>query len=114
MRQLVRAGLGAIALMAALAFAATAPAADFTVSNTSDTGSGSLRQAIVDANGTPGADRIVFNIVPGGSQTITLASGLPSVNEQTEIDGTTQPGWFGPPLIELSGGGTVAFGLDIA
>ncbi len=113
MRHALRAVLGASALVGALAFAATAQAADFTVTNTGDSGMGSLRQAMLDAN-TPGADRIVFNIVPGGTQTITLTSPLPSVTEQLEIDGTTQPGWFGPPLIELSGGGTVAFGLDLA
>src|SRR5688500_916595 len=62
MRHAVRAILGATTLMAALAFAATAQAADFTVTTTNDSGAGSLRQAIVEANGTPGADRIVFNI----------------------------------------------------
>lgn len=36
--------------------------ATFTVTNTNDSGAGSLRQAILDANATPGLDSIVFNI----------------------------------------------------
>ena len=34
----------------------------FTVTNTNDSGAGSLRQAILDANATAGADEIRFNI----------------------------------------------------
>ena len=41
-------------------------AATFTVTNTNNSGSGSLRQAIIDANNTPGLDMITFNIPPGG------------------------------------------------
>ena len=37
-------------------------AATFTVTTTADSGPGSLRQAILDANASPGADTIVFNI----------------------------------------------------
>lgn len=40
----------------------TAGAATFTVNNTADAGAGSLRQAIMDANISPGADQILFNI----------------------------------------------------
>src|SRR3972149_241624 len=42
----------------------------FTVANTGDGGSDSLRQAILDANANPGADLIAFNIGGGGVQTI--------------------------------------------
>jgi hypothetical protein len=42
----------------------TVHAASFTVTNINDSGSGSLRQAILDANATSGADTIDFNI-PG-------------------------------------------------
>ncbi|MFK7908082.1 MAG: hypothetical protein AB8B69_23325, partial [Chitinophagales bacterium] len=38
-----------------------ANAATFTVSNTDDSGAGSLRQAILDANSTAGADVIEFS-----------------------------------------------------
>ena len=53
------AGLGLLFLAAA-----AAPAATFTVINTNDTGAGSLRQAIADANGSAGPHTINFNI-PG-------------------------------------------------
>ncbi len=45
-------------------------AATFTVLNTNDSGPGSLRQAILDANATPGADTIAFNIPGSGIHTI--------------------------------------------
>jgi hypothetical protein len=68
-------------------------AATFTVSNTNDTGPGSLRQAILDANATPGADVIVFNITGTGPFVITPGSGgLPSIDEAVTISGYTQPG----------------------
>src|SRR6185503_18088522 len=50
--------------------ATAAPAATFTVINTNDSGAGSLRQAIIDANTNPGLDTISFNI-GSGPQTIT-------------------------------------------
>src|SRR5437016_3168000 len=52
-----------------------------TVLNTSDGGPGSLRQAILDANGTPGADTINFNIAGSGVQAIAPASPLPTITE---------------------------------
>ena len=39
-----------------------ARAATYTVTNTKDSGVGSLRQAIIDANNNPGPDTISFNI----------------------------------------------------
>ena len=44
----------------------------FTVTSTADSGAGSLRQAILDANATPGADTIAFNIIGRGVHTIAL------------------------------------------
>src|SRR5439155_6254117 len=53
---------------------------------------------------TPGADSIRFNIGSSGSvQTFTPASALPVIDEAVTIDGTTQPGYSGTPLIELNG-----------
>lgn len=50
-------------VLATAILAAPAAAATYTVTNTADTGAGSLRQAIADANGTPGVpDTIAFNI----------------------------------------------------
>src|ERR1051325_6992741 len=50
----------------------------FTVTTTEDSGAGSLRQAIADANANAGPDIIEFNIEPAGEKTIRLAdSALP-------------------------------------
>ena len=64
----------------------------FTVTNTNDSGAGSLRQAILDANGHPGADTIVFAIPGSGVHTITFTSFPPSITDPVTIDGYTQPG----------------------
>jgi parallel beta-helix repeat protein len=88
----------------------------FLVQNTNDSGDGSLRQAIIDANRTAGQDTISFDISPPGQQTIDLLSQLPEITDPVAIDGTTQPG-FDPlnprPMIELNGtgAGTLAAGL---
>src|SRR4051812_22895385 len=51
----------------------------FTVLNTNNSGGGSLRQAIIDANNLLGADLIVFNIGIGGPATIAPTSALPTI-----------------------------------
>ena len=62
--------------------------ATFTVINNSDSGAGSLRQAIIDANATVADDIIDFNFATGTSPyTITLAAALPSI-ETTSTAGT--------------------------
>ena len=80
----------------------------YTVTNTNDSGAGSLRDAISLANSNPGLDRIVFNIAGSGVQTITPTSVLPAIGQPLIIDGTTQPGYAGEPLIEIRGDGIVA------
>ncbi len=95
--------LPALLCVAALATAASVVAATFTVTNTSDSGAGSLRQAILDANAAAGADTIVFNIGGPGPYVITpLPPGLPAMLGPTTVDGTTQPGYTGTPIIELA------------
>ncbi len=74
----------------------------FVVTNTNDSGPGSLRQAILDANANPGRDLIQFTIV-GASRTISPLSALPSITDELIIDAATQPGYAGTPIIELSG-----------
>ena len=64
----------------------------FTVTNIADTGTGSLRQAITDANNHVGLDTIAFNIPGSGVHTITPATALPSIVDPLTIDGYTQPG----------------------
>jgi len=60
--------------------------------NTNDSGAGSLRQAILDANANAGPDTIAFDIPGAGVHTITPLSALPPVSETVTIDGYTQPG----------------------
>ena len=66
----------------------------FTVTNTNDSGSGSLRQAILETNANPGLDVIAFNISGRSrdSYTIQPTSPLPQVTDPVIIDGYTQPG----------------------
>jgi hypothetical protein len=78
--------------VAAALLAARVSAATFTVLTTSDSGAGSLRQAMTDANAAPGPDAIVFNMPGIGVKTIVLASPLPALVETVTIDGYTQPG----------------------
>ncbi len=83
------------------------------VTNTNDSGPGSLRQAILDANSTPGTDTITFAMM--GAETIAPLTPLPSITDPVVLDGTTEVGYVGVPLIELSGAnaGSGAVGLDI-
>ncbi len=78
--------------LAAFLVAGTALATTYTVTSTADSGAGTLRQAILDANANPGADTIAFNIVGSGVQTITPSTVLPSITDAVTIDGYTQPG----------------------
>jgi hypothetical protein len=84
-----------LALLLPLA-ASSLAAATFTVTNTSDSGPGSLRQAILDANANPGADTIGFAIsgagCSGGVCTIKPQSALHWFTSPVTIDGYTQPG----------------------
>jgi titin len=75
----------------------------FQVTNTSDTGSGSLRDAITQSNGASGPSEITFAIPGSGVQEISPHSALPTVTGSVVIDGTTQPGYAGTPLIQLDG-----------
>ena len=86
-----------------LAVALTTSPSTFVVTNTGDSGAGSLRQAILDANAHPGADRIEFNIPGSGFHTITPLTALPTISDPVTIAGSTQPGFIGSPIIELDG-----------
>jgi parallel beta-helix repeat protein len=79
-----------------------ANAAVFTVTNTNDSGAGSLRQALSDAAASSGAATVAFNL-PSTPAKIMLLSRLPAVSVNTTVDATTQPGYAGKPLIEIDG-----------
>jgi titin len=77
---------------------------DMVVRTVNDGGPGSLRQAILDADGHPGSNVIGLRL-GSGPQTIALTSPLPAITTPITLDGTTQPGYAGVPLIELNGAG---------
>lgn len=66
------------------------------VTNTNDSGTGSLRDAITQANAastiSTAPHNITFNIPGSGLQTISLVTALPQITKPTIIDGTTQSG----------------------
>ena len=110
------------ALLLCLA-AASAGAATFTVTNTADSGPGSLRQAILDANANAGLDTIAFDIPGAGVHTITPATSLDVLTGPVVIDGYTQPGSSvntdafatnAVLLIELDGSVAGGLGLNVA
>src|SRR5262249_15549562 len=74
----------------------------FVVTTTADGGPGSLRQALLDSNAaTGGLNTIDFAISGPGARTIAPASPLPAVTNPVSIDGTSQPGYSGTPLIAI-------------
>ena len=90
----------------------TAHAATFTVNTADDHNDGvcnaadcALREAINAVNSGAGGDIISFNIPGAGVHTINLTGGLPTLIRTVTIDGATQPGFSGTPLIELNGSG---------
>lgn len=82
------------------------------VTNTNDSGAGSLRQAITDSNNYNAPNTIGFNIPGSGVKTISLQTSLPGVTHPLTIDGTTQPGYASVPLIELRSPPLLAEGLS--
>lgn len=86
----------------------------FSVTNTNDSGDGSLREAIDDANDNDGVDTINFNILGSGVHTIAPTSQLPVITDPVIIDATTQSS-CNVPCIELSGAnGNISHGFDIS
>ncbi|MBV8543389.1 MAG: right-handed parallel beta-helix repeat-containing protein, partial [Acidobacteria bacterium] len=87
------------------------------VTSTADSGAGSLRQAILDANTSSDLNPLIAFRIDDASttpwKTIRVTSPLPAVTAYSvRIDGGTQAGFFGDanpagPDIEISGGGSV-------
>src|SRR6185369_4436506 len=86
---------GAVALGIAALAAPSADAATFNVTNLNDSGAGSLRQAVLDANANAGADVITFQ--SGLSGTITLTTGELDLYDAVDIQGP------GPATLSVSG-----------
>ncbi len=89
-------------------------AVTITVTNTNDGGAGSFRDAIDASNASVGVfDTIAFAIAGGGVHTISLATSPPTITDPVIIDGTTQPGYAGSPLIEITAGAPLGNGIRI-
>lgn len=91
----------------------------FTVTNTSDAGPGSLRQAILDSNAAGGDEVIQFALPGKGIPTIAPLSPLPVVTATAHIGGRITPDIQqspSGPTVELSGtsAGPFANGLVFA
>lgn len=91
---------GPLLVLLMLVTALTTQAATYTVTNTADSGAGSLRQAILDANASAANDVIVFQSpFFDTARTITLSSGEVTIanNGSLTIDGP------GADLLTISG-----------
>lgn len=93
-------------LLLAVSMGSACFAADYLVLHARDAGAGSLRQAMLDANRAPGADRIRFDSTNGRfaePQTITLESPLPSITDDLEIDGYIDDRLWVPSGVTIDG-----------
>lgn len=115
--------VGALLVLLWLTLVPSARAADFTVVNTNNSGSGSLREALTAANSNPGRDRMLFDIPGEGVRVIRLTNALPAIVDSLEIDGFSQPGSSpntetnfdnAVRLIELDGGNQSFDGLVVS
>ena len=86
------------------------------VTNTNDSGFGSLRHAIDFANEHANlpyeVDTITFNIPGEGSRRIKPRTLLPVVSDPVMIDATTQPGYYGTPAVIIDGSMTDTGEMD--
>ena len=71
-----------------------------------------LRAAIMEANTFSDTDTIDFHIGTG-PKTITVGAALPPITQPVIINGTTQPGYVGLPLVQLNGNNLDADGLVV-
>lgn len=115
-----------VAVCLSAALPSLAAAATFTVTSVADNpdaaigngvcatlqGECTLRAAIQESNATIALDNIHFAI-GSGPRTIAVLAGLPIITQPVVIDGSTQPGFAGAPLIELDGFLFSGNGLDL-
>ncbi|MBK8946637.1 MAG: right-handed parallel beta-helix repeat-containing protein [Ignavibacteriae bacterium] len=85
----------------------------YVVNNTNDSGIGSLRQAIIDANNNPGLDSIAFNIPGTGPFTILPNTELPTIIDPVIIDGYSQPGSH-PNIYPFSEGSNAEIKIELS
>jgi hypothetical protein len=87
-----------------------------TVNTTANSGGGSLLDAINQVNADLGVavDTIKFQIGTGVQTIQPAAAGLPIITHSVLIDGTTQPGFAGTPLIVLNFSQVISNGDGLA
>ena len=132
-------------ITSAVVSASNIPGVDFGYSydvivNKNDSGQGSLRQFLLNANAlsntglaqsglTSGKDNAVFMLADGiaragltasystqfasGIASITVGSVLPTITDPVILDASWQPGYAGVPMIELNGAAVANAGLTI-
>ena len=83
--------------------------ATFPVTNLNDSGSGSLRQAIIDSNKRPGADTINFNVA--GTIRVGRTS-LPAMTDTATIDGSSAPSFATTPVVTVDFHGSQGFRFE--
>ncbi|MVF14211.1 hypothetical protein FT643_18900 [Ketobacter sp. MCCC 1A13808] len=98
LRRTVRNVAPATGLACILAAPGFANAATFQVTNINDAGPGSLRQAVLDTNGNPGADEIVFDASVSG--TLNLTSGPLELVDSVAVTGP------GSGVLSIDAGGS--------
>ncbi|HVE14580.1 MAG TPA: autotransporter domain-containing protein [Elusimicrobiota bacterium] len=95
-----------LACACALLLAAPARSATFTVTNTTDSSSGSLRDELTQSNTAGGTNTVSWGAGSGG--TIAIASDLPSVADATTLDVTNAPS-----AVTISGANTMPLGGSV-
>jgi Bacterial Ig domain len=90
----------------------------YTVTDPSDGGgSGTLRSIIGQVNSDSSPDTVDFSLPGSAPFVIQLTSALPQVTNSVVIDGTSQPGYAGQPIVELNGnqagGGSNGLQLEV-
>jgi titin len=109
----MRAVLELCLILVLMAASARGWAATYVVTTTANSGAGSFFAALESANTNPGLDTITFNVSGTPPFTITPIDALPAVTDPVVIDGTTQPGYAGKPLVQLNGTNSSAVGLRL-
>ena len=71
---------------------AACPAATFSVTSTNDSGPGSLRQALLDVNASPGPHAVQFSLPGGGVHTLAPLTPWPAPTNTVALNGYSQPG----------------------